>query len=104
MTPRQLCNSLLHKLLLRPCLGKCPHIFQVAWTEAFDSRKLRAKILGEPFDDFRPPALSELPVQNVPTDRPVEQYEFPVDGERGPHLSGVDALLNVCKEGSISRW
>jgi hypothetical protein len=37
-----------------------------------------------------------LPLQNVPTNGPVKQHEVPVDSERGPHLGGVDALLNQC--------
>jgi hypothetical protein len=36
-------------------------------------------------------------------DRPVQQNELAVDGKRGAHLGGVDALLDVFEEGSIAR-
>jgi len=33
VAPRQLCNGLLHKLSIRICLGKCPHVFQITRSE-----------------------------------------------------------------------
>ena len=30
MSPRELCHNLLHKLLIRSRLGKCPQIYQFA--------------------------------------------------------------------------
>jgi hypothetical protein len=29
MAPRQLCNNLLHKLLVGPSFGESPHVFQI---------------------------------------------------------------------------
>jgi hypothetical protein len=44
-----------------------------------------------------------LPIQNVPSDRPVQQNEFPSAGKRGAHLGGTDALLYVLKKSGIPR-
>jgi hypothetical protein len=102
MAPRQLCNSLLHKFFFRPRLSKSPHIFQVARAKAFDAGKLRAEILGKPFDDLRTPAFNLLPVQNVAPNRPIQQDELPVDRKRGANLGGADALLDVFEQSSIA--
>ena len=66
--------------------------------------KLGSEILRKPINDLRSPAFGLLPVQNVPANRPVQQNELPVDGKRGAHLGGADALLDVFEEGSIARW
>jgi hypothetical protein len=77
MTPRQLCNSLLHKFLFRPSLGKGPHIFKVARTKAFDTGKLRSQI-------------------------PREELQMPQDLVQT--VTGLRAMLPSLVEPNLCRW
>src|SRR5438552_17991431 len=56
MEPWQLCSNLLHKVLVRPSLGKSPHIFKISWRKTAHLRKRTAKIRGKPIDHFASPA------------------------------------------------
>ena len=49
-----------------------------------------------------PPALALLAGQDVAPDPPVEQDQFPVDRQAGPHLGRADALLQVGQEGGVA--
>jgi hypothetical protein len=71
------------------------HVPEAPWAEPLNTGKLGAEILGKPVNHLRSPAFGLLPVQDVAANRPVQQNEFPVDGKRGAHLGGADALLDV---------
>ena len=92
--PRQLCNNLLHKLLILPRLGEGPHVFQVPHAEALDSGERRSQISSKAIDDLGSPALRFLAGEYVPANRPVQQDQFSVDGEAGMKLGGADSILD----------
>ena len=52
-----------------------------------------------PVDHFRTTLLAFLPIEDVATDLPIQQDEFPVDCERCPqlrlHESGVSAMKEI---------
>ena len=54
--------------------------------------------MGEAFDDPGSPALASLPGEDIPADRPLEEHQLPVDGQRRPDLSAADALLELLEE------
>ena len=87
MSPRQLCNSVLHKFPFRPRFGESPHVFQIARTEALDTGELHAEVPGKPVNDLGAPTPCPLPLQNVSPDQPVQKDEFPIDSERGAYAS-----------------
>jgi len=61
VAPRQLCNNLLHKLLIRPSIGKGPHILEIPRTETLDAGKLGSQVPSQLVNDFRSPASRLLP-------------------------------------------
>jgi hypothetical protein len=54
--------------------------------------------MGESVDHPGAPALSSLPGEDVPADRPVEQDQLAANGEGGPDLSVLDAALELLQQ------
>src|SRR5206468_12177539 len=75
MEPWQLCSNLLHKALVRPSLGKSPHIFEISWRKPAHLRKRTAKIGGKPIIHFASPACLALPFENVLTNPPINEIQ-----------------------------
>lgn len=80
MTPGQLCNKLLHDLLVGERLSKGAHVFEVSWRKSRHFRETAPKIHREPIDDSRTPSLEVLARQDLAADAPLEQNEFSVNG------------------------
>lgn len=70
MTPRQLCNNLLHNYVVRPSISKGPHVLEVAGRKTLHVREGRTQVIGQPVNHLGAPALCLLPFQNVPTNLP----------------------------------
>src|SRR5690348_15976901 len=45
MRPRYLCRHCLHKLLIRICFSKCPHVIEVTYRETPHVRELSMQVL-----------------------------------------------------------
>jgi hypothetical protein len=56
------------------------------------------EVPGELVNDFRSPSLLPLPGENLPSDLPIEQNEFPVHRHRGPDLRRADLALHMSKK------
>ncbi len=54
--------------------------------------------MGKTINDFRSPALASLPSEDVPSDRPVEQDQFAVDGQCGAYPGAADAGLKLLEK------
>ena len=57
--PGQLCDGLLHKLLIGVGFGESPHIFEVSRAKPSHPRKSLEQVMSQP---SRPPLLSTLPI------------------------------------------
>ena len=101
MAPGDLCNNLLHKLLVGVRFGERAHVLQVARGEALHFGEGATQVDGQAVDDFRTPAVLSLSFEDGAPDPPVEQHQSAVDGEDGAHLCGSDALPQVIQEGFI---
>lgn len=51
MAPGQLCNKLLHDLLVEKRLTKGAHVFEVSWRKPRHFREIAPKVRSEPIDD-----------------------------------------------------
>src|ERR1700677_4388427 len=80
VSPGQLCNDLLHKLLVGVGFSESPHIFEVSRAKPSHPRKGLEKVMSQPIDDLCSPPFRLLASENVSADAPIEQYEFPIDG------------------------
>ncbi len=80
VSPGQLCNDLLHKLLFGVRFSKSPHIFEVSRAKTSHARKGFEEVMSQPVDDLCSPPFRLLTAKNVSADTPIEQYEFPIDG------------------------
>lgn len=81
MTPRQLCNKLLHDLLVGKCLRKGTHVFEVSRRKARHLGKIATEISSEPIDHAGPPSLGGPAGQDLAADAPIEQDKFSVDSD-----------------------
>lgn len=79
MAPGQLCNKLLHDLLVREHLSKGAHVFEVSCRKSRHFREITPKVLGESIDGAAAPSLNVLACQDLAADAPVEQNEFSVN-------------------------
>jgi hypothetical protein len=104
MTPRQLCNNLLHKLSVGPRLGKRSHIFEISRGETGHLRKRSTEVCRQPVDNLAPPSFSFLPGQNILSDVPVEKNKVAVDRKRGAEARISNALLQITYEDGIASW
>jgi hypothetical protein len=59
--------------------------------------------MGESVDHPGAPALSSLPGEDVPADRPVEQDQLAANGEGGPDLGILDAALELLEQFRVAR-
>jgi len=78
VTPRQLCNNLLHKLLVRVRLSKCAHIFQVPGSKSTHFRERLGQVLRQAINDFCAPSFILLATQDVTANAPIKDNKFPV--------------------------
>jgi integrase/recombinase XerD len=69
MTPGQLCNNLLHKLLVGVCLSERSHVFQVSGPKASHVWKCLRQIVREAVNDFCAPPLIFLSDHETPPAR-----------------------------------
>ena len=95
VVPRQSCKHPLHKCLLRPRLGKGPHVLQVARREPLHVGEGQSQVVRQSVNDLGTPAEFGLPVEDVSSDSPVKQHQLGVGRQRGPLLSSVDPTLEV---------
>ena len=79
MPPRQLCNSLLHKLRLRPRSSERTHVKKVATRETFHSGKLGPQVEGQAINDAAPPPGRLLLLEYGEPDRPIQLHQRRVD-------------------------
>ncbi len=102
MTLGQLCNKLLHDLLVGERLSKGTHIFEVSWRKSRHLREVAPKIYGEPIDDAATPPLGVLACQDLAADAPVEQNEFSVNSNSCLEARCSDSLLKLGKESGVT--
>jgi len=72
MSPGNLCNKLLHKLLVGPSLRKRLHVLEITRREPFHFGKRLLEICREAVDDFTPLFL-RLTYQDLSPDGPIQQ-------------------------------
>src|SRR5258708_9896680 len=72
MTPGQLCNNLLHKLLVRVCLSERSHVFQVSGPKASHVWKCLRQIVREAVNDFCAPSFVLLAIKDVTANAPIK--------------------------------
>jgi hypothetical protein len=89
VSPGQLCNNLLHKLLVPPRLREAPHVLEVANAKALRNQGIPFPDPGKPINDFGSPTLCLLGGENIPANRPIEHDQFSIDGEAGTKLRGA---------------
>lgn len=102
VSPRNLCNKLLHNCFVRPGLAERPHVFQVARGESFHVRERSLEVRRQTVDHFRAPVFPFLPVEDVAADLPVEQDQFPIDGHQRAKLRRANPPLKVGEKLSIA--
>jgi hypothetical protein len=93
MSPWQLSNNLLDKLLVRVSLGECAHVGEVSTRESLHIWKLAAQIVRQSADHFGTPALLLLAFQNRLANLPIEAYKPAVHTQRSSDTRRSDALL-----------
>ena len=91
MPPRNLCNRLLHKFIVR--IGRCEfrHIFQVSHGVAGGVRKRNFNVGGKIFNKFVAPCL--VLVDDL-ADGVVENQQLSIDADRRAVLRCADLLLD----------
>jgi hypothetical protein len=82
----QLCNDLLHKLQFGVRFSKCSHIFEVSRAKPSHARKGFEEVMSQPVYYLCSPPFRLLTAKNVSADAPIEQYEFPIDGQTGAQV------------------
>src|ERR1700722_5524701 len=103
VTPWQLCSNLLHNWFVRPYRGEGPHVLQRTQAETLDPGELVLEIVRQPVDHPGAPSLGSLPGEDVPPDRPVQEDQLPVDGQRGPYLGAPDTGFELLEKLWIAR-
>ena len=103
MSPRDLCNSLLHKLFVGIILREGSHILEVAWRKTTHFKEGHSQIMRKAIDDFCSPTSFLLTNMDTVADLPVEQNRFTIDGQSRTNLRGADALPQVLEEGVVFR-
>jgi len=103
VSPRDLCNGVLHKLLVGVDLGQRAHVVQAAPREALHGGERVAQVVGEPVDHLGPPPMLSLTRQDLPADLPVQRDQLAVHGERGSHLRVRDAPRQLTQQRLVSR-
>ena len=68
MSPRQLCNDLLHDFAVGEGLGQRPHIFEIPRRKACHLREVVLQVRRKSVDDLGAPSSAVLPVQDVAAD------------------------------------
>ena len=86
MAPRNLCNRLLHSCFIGPGLRERAHVFQASRREALHVGEGSLEVRRQSVDHFRAPVFPLLPIQDIAADLPIEQNQFPVDGQRRAKL------------------
>ena len=81
VTPRLLCNNLLHKFGVGVSLRESVHIFEVAKRQTGHLGKIAVEISGQAINDLRAPALPRLSAENISADAPIEQDQFTINCE-----------------------
>lgn len=76
MEPGYLCSNLLHKLRVRPGLGKPAHVLQIPGRESLHIREFMHQVRRQPVDNPGLPLLLILPDQDVISDLPIEVDEW----------------------------
>lgn len=71
-----------------------PHPPDVIGGKALDARESRLHVACQFFDDRTTPSFAFLPLHDIPANLPIEQIEFPADGDMGENLSRCDPLLD----------
>ena len=91
MSPRNLCNRLLHKFLVRVSKCKFCHILQVANGITGSVRKSQFDIGRKAFNEFAAPGL--VFIDRI-ANRMVEKQKLPVDTDRCAILCRTNFLLD----------
>lgn len=86
VTPRNLCNKLLHNCFIRPGFAERAHVFQVPRRESFHIRERSLEVRRQTVDHFRAPVFPFLPVEDIAADLSVEQDQLSIDGHRRAKL------------------
>src|SRR5271157_710675 len=102
--PRNLCSSLLHKLLRGPDLGKGTHVLQVAGRESLRSRECAFQIARQTINDLRSPLLLCLALENLSANLPVQQDQLPVHRQASPQLCLSNPVFQGFEELGVIRW
>jgi len=72
MSPRDLCNRLLHNFCVRIRLGKSAHVLEIAGLEAFRLGKGMTKVCRQTVDDLSSPAAPHLLGNELTADVPIK--------------------------------
>lgn len=91
MSPRNLCNRLLHKFLVRVSKCKFCHILQVPNGITGSVRKSKFDIGRKAFNEFAAPGLMCI---DCIADRMIEKQKLPVDTDRCAILRRANFLLD----------
>ena len=94
-----------------PGLAERPHVFQISRREALHVGECPLEVRRQTVDHFRAPVFPVLPVQDIAPDLPIEQDQFPVDGQRraklrcpNPSLQVGEKLSGSCRERVVPPW
>ena len=71
-SPRNLCNDPLHYCIVRPALGKFPHIFDISRRKSRHIRECILQVFSHAVDNFRTPSFFLLLFYNGSANVPVK--------------------------------
>lgn len=100
--PGNFVQQLLHNCRLGPGLRKSAHVLEIPRREALDLGEGGLEIKSQAVDDFCPPALVPLPLQNVTPELPVEREQLLVHRQCRALLRGVNTRFHIRKPFTVA--
>ncbi len=85
----------------RTVLREEAHVFDIAGGESFDIWEGGFEVSGDSGNDFRPPSLLGLALQNVTPDAVVEAHDLGIHGQRGATAGRLNAGFDLRKPNRI---
>jgi hypothetical protein len=109
VTPRQLCNNLLHKLLVRVRFSKRAHIFQVPGSKSTHFRERFGQVLRQAINDFCAPSFILLATQDVTANAPINKGQQVLGLQKEPPEPGLSGcgpstLARSCRTRQEADW
>jgi len=100
--PGDLRKHRLHNCFIGPGFRERTHLFQISRGESFHVGEGSLEVRRQTVDHFRTPVFPLLPVEDIAADLPVEQNQFPVDGQRCATLRRPNPRLQVGEKLSVT--